>query len=175
MLSRLLSLTPTVVLCLSSVIYFTVASSEKISPFVHYRVIGRAHPRSLFKFDDAFYLAILGDSAPNCGRELLSIYVSLFPSLYFSPALRCCYLNFVRFLRCDCSHVALFICLLPLPYSLRRNIRARHCDMFRRGTRADDRYERERKRKREKKVGGQRHRCRGWKVRDCEMNICSRW
>lgn len=43
------------------------------------------------------------------------------------------------FLRCDCSHVALFICLLPFPYSLRRNIRARHCNMFRRGTRVSER------------------------------------
>lgn len=41
-------------------------------------------------------------------------YLSIYLYFYLSPGFSPCYLDFVLFLRCDCSHVALFICLLPV-------------------------------------------------------------
>lgn len=86
---------------------------------------------SLFKYDDAFYLWILGDCTRFCISFAIYLYIFISISLGF---LSVCYLDFMLFLRCDCSHVALFICLLPVPiFVARRNIRARHRNMFRRG------------------------------------------
>lgn len=100
----------------------------------------------LFKYNDAFYLWILGDCT-KFRISFLSIYISLFLSLGFLRTIWIsCYFSAVIVATLRCSFAS-----YPFPYSLRRNIRARHRNMFRRGRRGTWRG----------------------KARDCEMNICS--
>jgi len=84
----------------------------------------------LFKYNDAFYLWILGDCT-KFRISFLSIYISLFLSLGFLRAIWIsCHFSAVIVATLRCSFAS-----SPFPYSLCRNIRARHRNMFRRGRR----------------------------------------